>query len=217
MRHSSSKVWVAMFAATSGLLLAACSLLSPAKDAPIPPVKLVAVMPLERDELTTQPSVVGVEAAREPLPAGAEKVVTAQVYAVLAEAPRWRFVPDLTTESALRAIPSTDAVEVRAKKLADAVKSDAVLYGSVSRLREREGSEFGARNPASVSFKLAVYSSASAATVWRGQFDQTQEALSSNLLNWWQFWRGGPRWFTAAELARLGVEQLLGGFARRVQ
>ncbi|HVN85757.1 MAG TPA: hypothetical protein VMW17_13020 [Candidatus Binatia bacterium] len=198
--------------ATSILASTGCRLLPQRDEKPLPPIHLIAVLPLDRGE---RPHLAGADADRQPLPLDAEKVVTAQVYSVLAETPRWRFVPDLTVEQALRSIAGSDSNEERARALAAAVQADGVLYGSVLRFREREGSEYGSRQPASVAFRLGVYSVAAGRTIWSNDFVQTQEPLSSNLLNWWQFWKEGPRWFTAAELARLGVEQLLSDLDRR--
>lgn len=196
------------------LLLAApgCSLWHGA--APIPePIGLVAVLPIERAEsISDTPAVEG-----EPLAPGAERVVTAQIYAVLSSSSEWRFVPDLTAAAALGQIRSAGDIEARALALGKAVNADAVLFGTVSRYVERVGSEYGARRPASVSLTLQLLSTASGKVLWKDSFDQTQRALSSNLFNWWQFWRGGPRWFSAAEFTRLGVEHLLQNLAKQIQ
>jgi hypothetical protein len=60
-----------------------------------------------------------------------------------------------------------------------------------------------------VAFQLGLFVLSEGETVWTGEFDQTQQPLSSNLLRWWQFWRAGPRWLTVRELTRLGVEDVL--------
>ena len=175
-------------------------------------INLIAVMPIEREE---PPSAT---AAQGPprLKAGAEHVVTAEIYAVLASSSMWRFVPDLTVTQALSKIDSQGPLVSRARALGKAVNADAVLYGTVSRYREREGSEYGSREPASVSFTLSLVSVASGKVLWTRSFDETQQALSSNLFNWWQFWRGGPRWFSAEEFTHLGVERLLDDLAAKL-
>ncbi len=171
------------------------------------PVETLAVLPLERD-----PAPAGKE---ESVPPGAERIVTAQIYGVLAESPHWRFVPDVTVEQALARIPPGLHDKERARELGRAVKADAVLYGRVERYVERTGGEYGAAKPASVAFELALVSVASGKELWRRRFAQTQQPLTSNLLNFWMFWRAGPRWFSAQELARLGVERLLEDLRRR--
>ncbi len=187
------------------LLLAGCSLWHHRPKSP-EPIHLLAVLPIERSEVTSATP------QDEPrLAPGAENVVTAQIYSVLASSSQWRFVPDLTVAQALRKLGTTGDLETRARALGKAVGADAVLFGTVSRFVERIGAEYGARQPAAVGFTLQLVSVSSGNILWKGTFDQTQQALSTNLFNWWQFWRGGPRWFTAAEFTRLGVERLLEG------
>jgi hypothetical protein len=175
------------------------------------PVDRIAVLPIVRDEPRSD------EAATQRLLPGAENVVTAQIYGVLSSSPQWRFVPDLTVAQVLPKVPRTGTLTERAQALGRLVGADAVLCGSVSRYIERVGGEFGAREPAAVSFTLQLVSVSSGAVLWVGSFDETQQALSENLLNWWQFWRGGPRWFTAQELTRLGVERLLEQLAAQLE
>jgi hypothetical protein len=195
------------------LLGSGCATLSGAPAAPAvgAAVDTVAVLPLARDENRAQAS-----DRPELLPPDAERVVTAQIYGVLVERARWHVVPDLTVDEALRRMARDQSLESRARELGRAVGADAVLCGSVSRFVEREGSELGSRRPASVSFELKLVLADSGAVVWRGAFDQTQQPLSSNLLNWWMFWRAGPRWFAAHELARLGVERLIADLERHL-
>ena len=200
-----------MGAALGGLVvaLAGCSLLRGA--APLAePVRLLAVMPIERVEPLSATD----DGTR--LEPGSEKVVTAQIYRVLAGSPEWRFVPDLTVTQSLQDLDAGASLPSRARALGKAVDADAVLFGTVSRYREREGGEFGARQPAAVGFELQLVSVASGTILWRYAFDQTQRPLSENLFNWWQFWRGGPRWFTAREFAYLGVEHGLADLAPRL-
>ncbi len=171
------------------------------------PVELIAVLPLERVD--------SADAGR--LPPGAEETVTAQLYGVLTESPRFRFVPDLTVAEALRKVSRNLELQQRALALGREVNADAVLYGTVERFIERQGGPYGAKVPASVSFGLALVSVKSGKVLWQGRFDQTQQPLVTNLLNWWMFWRGGPRWFSAEELARFGVERLLDDLGRRLR
>jgi hypothetical protein len=203
--HVARRTW---FAALCVALLAGCSLLG--RGATIDEhINLIAVMPIEREEpASAVPS-------KEPprLQAGAEGVVTAEIYSVLASSSIWRFVPDLTVTQALQKIDPKAPLQVRARELGKAVGADGVLYGTVSRYKERVGTEFGAREPASVAFTLSLLSVSSGKVLWTRTFDETQQSLSSNLLNWWQFWRGGPRWFTAEEFTHLGVERLLDNLA----
>jgi len=205
------------FALALALALAGCGLIgrsSPKLE--LPPINLIAVLPIERAPEAPQPRAVTVEVGSEPLAPDAQRVVTAQIYGVMAASPEWRYVPDLTVEQALRDIAPDASLTKKALLLGKALGADAVSYGTVSRYRERRGSELGARYPASVSFRLALLAVATDKTVWQQSFDQTQQALSSNLFDWWMFWRAGPHWFSAEELTRLGVEKLLGNLRKRL-
>jgi hypothetical protein len=174
-------------------------------------VGLIAVMPVEPLERTSATPAV----PTERLASGAAPAVTAAVYGVLTSSSEWRLVPDLTVAQALAHMKSEGDLASRARALGKEVGADAVLFGTVSRYVERVGAAYGARHPASVAFTLSLISVASGKILWTGSFDQTQKPLSTDLFNWWQFWRGGPRWFTAQEFTRLGVEHLLRDLAKR--
>jgi len=223
-------------------LISGCSLLrsKPTIDAR---VSLIAVLPIARVEPagtaeSARPSVAEPPSARPPdegrpapvgaapstrmlddtqrLAPGAERVITAQIYQVLANSSRWRFVPDLTASQALSKLSAPADLAERARALGKAVGADAVIFGTVSRYVERVGSEYGAKEPAAVGFSLQLISVSDGKILWKGAFDQKQEALSSNLFNWWQFWKGGPRWFSAQEFTRIAVERLFDDLAQRL-
>lgn len=177
------------------------------------PISLIAVMPIEAAERSGATAM----DAPESLPAEAPRQVTAEVYAVVTNSPEWRVVPDLSVARAIRRLNPTGDLAARARAVGKEVKADAVLFGTVSRYVEREGTEYGARRPASVGFELHLVSVQSGAIIWNGSFEQTQQPLSSNLFRWWQFWRGGPRWFTVQEFTRYGAEHVLQDLAERLQ
>jgi hypothetical protein len=186
------------------VLMSGCSLFRP--KPPIDEVvSQVAVLPFTRGGPVDGGQATGLDA----VPAAASRVVTAQVYDVLAGAPVWRFVPDLTVAQALTTLDTRAPVATQAAALGKAVGATAVLCGTVTRYRQREGSAYGVTRPASVAFDMQLVSVASGKVLWTGRFDETQEPLASNLLDWWQFWEVGPRWMTAEELTHLGVERLL--------
>jgi hypothetical protein len=148
--------------------------------------------------------------SRPLLQSHAGLAVTAQIYRVLAAQTRRHFVPDLEVQDMMTSIRRdahdlTDAARI----LAARAQIDAVIFGSVYRFQERVGTRFAASAPASVSFELALYVAQTDEVVWHGSFDETQQALSRNLLNWWMFWRAGPHWFTVRELAGLGVDKMM--------
>jgi len=156
-------------------------------------------------------------AGGEAVPAAASTALTAQVYDVMASAPVWRFVPDLTVAQALTTLDTGAPLPAQAQALGKAVGATAVLCGTVTRYRQRQGSAYGVTRAASVAFDIQLVSVDSGKVLWTGSFDETQEPLTSNLLNWWQFWEAGPRWLTVEELAHLGVERLLDALGDTIQ
>ncbi|GIW40026.1 MAG: hypothetical protein KatS3mg076_0603 [Candidatus Binatia bacterium] len=164
----------------------------------------IAVLPLERHVLPGKP--VDPEVTVEE---GAEAIVTAEIHGVLAEQSRFAVVPDLEVREALARTDRSRPLFDRARTLGQEVGADAVLCGEILRFRERVGTELGARKPASVGFRLYLVRSRDGKVVWQGSFQETQQELTSNLLRWWMFWRGGPKWLSAGELARIGVERLV--------
>ncbi|MGE4605219.1 MAG: hypothetical protein AAEJ52_00590 [Myxococcota bacterium] len=82
----------------------------------------------------------------------------------------------------------------------------AILFGDVSRWRERGGERYGSANPASVAFNLGLYSAPEMNRLWTSKFDETQRPLSEHVLNARRYPGGGSRWLTASELAQWGVK-----------
>ena len=164
-------------------------------------VEVIAVMPVEGSAAP------GGESSE--LERGAEGVVTAAVYGALSNSYEWRFVPDITTNDAMRGISSLDSPEKRAAALAKAVKADAVIFGTVWRYVEREGPAEAADRPASVAFTLRLLVASSGEVVWEETYDKTQETLSSNIFEWALFWEEGPHWLSAAELTNAGVDAMI--------
>ncbi len=191
------------------LLLVGCSYLGLGSAEKIAePPGLIAVLPFERDS--------AVPPGSDSVEADAERVLTAQVYAVLAASSVWRYVPDVTTGAALKKIAKTGPIQEQARELGRAAGADSVLVGTVTRYRQRIGTEYGVQRPASVAFTLSLVSVASGDVTWSGNFSETQEPLTSNLLNVWQFWEAGPKWFTVEEFSRMAVERVMADLARRL-
>lgn len=167
-----------------------------------PGIELIAVLPLRETPASARDN-----DDRPVLESHAGRAVTGQIYGQLATQTRYRFVPDLTVEGLVWRMDRRDGIDA-ARELARETGADAVLFGTVYRFQERIGPRYAAAQPASVSFDLALYSVAADEVVWKGQFDETQQPLSSNIFNAWMFWRAGPYWFSVRELSGLGVEKL---------
>jgi hypothetical protein len=191
------------------LLVTACS--SEDKPVALKPTRLIAILPIEPAPSASQPEAGDEEGPRHPLPPEAGMAITGQVYEVLSQDSKLRFVPDLTISDVINrpALAQASGLVPRAVALGKEVKADAVIYGEVHRFRERIGTDYGASEPASVSFDLGIVDAVNGEVMWNGSFSETQQSLSANFLNWWMLWRAGPHWFTARELAGLGVEKLI--------
>lgn len=99
--------------------------------------------------------------------------------------------------------------EVLAQRLASALNADSVLMGWIFQYRERIGSDWGARRPASVTFVAFLFDGKDGRLLWRAKFDETQRPLSEDILGFPSFIRRGGRWVSAKELASDGVNLIL--------
>jgi hypothetical protein len=111
----------------------------------------------------------------------------------------------------LRPDPKVDTPRALARELGAAVDADLVLVGALWRFRDRgEGPGLdGSR--ASVAFALYLVDVRTGRRLWRGFFDESQQAITDNVFQAAkQVGMGkGLRWLTAEDLARLGVRQTL--------
>ncbi len=84
-----------------------------------------------------------------------------------------------------------------------------VAAGVLDSYRDRKGTAGGINSPASVAFRLYFIHVPTGRTVFEGTFNETQQALSENILKATAFFSRGARWLTAAELSRAGITRIL--------
>jgi hypothetical protein len=89
---------------------------------------------------------------------------------------------------------------------------DFIFVGSLFRFEERVGSRVGVDKPASVGFDVHLLRVRDGKRVWDGKFDETQQALSENLLKIGSFVRRGAAWLKAEELSSVGMDEMLKRF-----
>ena len=89
---------------------------------------------------------------------------------------------------------------------------DYIFVGYLFRFEERIGSRIGADKPASVGFDVHLLRVKDGKRVWDGKFDETQQALSENLLKIGSFVRRGAAWLKAEELSSVGMDEMLKRF-----
>lgn len=87
--------------------------------------------------------------------------------------------------------------------------ANAVLDVTVTRFRERDGSDIAVNSPASAAFEMVLTDVDSGMVLWAASFDETQEALSSNLFTLGQARSRGFKWITVEELVRQGMKERL--------
>lgn len=117
----------------------------------------------------------------------------------------------IVTERQLDAL-LTDAAGGRLaqmKALGAKLDSNAVLDITVTRFHERDGSDLSVNSPASAAFQMVLTQVDSGMVLWAASFDETQEALSSNLLSLGKARNRGFKWITVEELVSQGVKERL--------
>ena len=139
--------------------------------------------------------------------------VTAVVASSASRLGSWRVVPpaELGGGDAV----AGEAAAASGGRVASAAKADAALIAEVTRFHERVGGDLGVSEPASVALRLMLVPAGAGAPIWTADYAHTQQPLTYNLWNFWQVERGGVKWLTAAEIARIGVDEALARLAGR--
>jgi hypothetical protein len=172
--------------------------------ASLAPIHKLAVMPVGASAATT-----GSAAARAPAAVSEMLLKAASREAV------WTTVDPDAVGAALDAIKTTDSTVVKAGELAARLGADATLTATVARYEERQGGDYGVSEPASVSIQVLVVGAGQKQPEWKADYAITQEPLAYNLWNFWGFVRGGAKWLTVNELARIGIEEAVRRLAQR--
>lgn len=90
--------------------------------------------------------------------------------------------------------------------------ADYVVVPMVIDWSERVGSEMGATSPASVNLILYLVDVRTGGILKSFHFDETQQTLSSNILDARKFVSRNGRWLSAMELAQEGLQQGIAEF-----
>jgi hypothetical protein len=188
-------------------LLLALALLAACSRATTPPVEIAQDPAIGSMPIRTV-AIVPATAAGSEIAPGAAAAVTELLTSAASRAGVW----GLTEPSALRvsAAKEGESVAAYAGDVAAKAKVDAALTVELARFRERVGGDFGVSEPASVALRILLVPAGRKEPVWRASYSFTQEPLSYNLWNFWQVQRGGVKWLTAAEIARIGIDEAIG-------
>ncbi len=144
----------------------------------------------------------GIHRSGEIVP-GSKNTLTDLLYTKMEANGTFQIIAPKKVEEILLHSPSSIQV---GKKL----EADFLFIGYVFRFEERIGSSLGVERPASVTFDLHLFRLRDERMVWMGKFDETQKPLSENLFKIWSFIRRKGSWLTAAELASVGMDEMLG-------
>jgi hypothetical protein len=91
-------------------------------------------------------------------------------------------------------------------------KADLIITGYIYRFKERRGKSYSIHTPASVAFDITLLDVSDGRVLWTGHVDETQQALSENLLQIGKFIQRKGAWVTAEEMASSGFDHILKTF-----
>jgi TolB-like protein len=164
-------------------------------------VHRVAVMPI-----IDHPNATG-----ESIEEGAAESITADVWGRMTLVSGWDVLPESDVRGVMQQLPPTtlNNMQANAMKLGRQLSADAVMYGTVTRFKERVGSDYAAKSPAAVTFALHLVDVHNGVVLWTARYAREQEALTQNIFNVGSFLANRGRWVRAHDLAARGVEEAL--------
>ena len=105
-----------------------------------------------------------------------------------------------------------DTLRTLAVLFGEETGADYVLVGTVWRYRDRNRETSAYERAASVAFVVYLVSVPDGKRIWRGYYDESQGALTDDLANAPLFFKGGAKWLTGDEIARIGVKSVFSDF-----
>ena len=86
---------------------------------------------------------------------------------------------------------------------------DLLLVPQLYEWRERDGGSYGVVAPAAVIMDIFVLDVRNESLISRSRYDETQSALSTNLLEAGKFFKRGGKWVSAHDLAEEGMQKAI--------
>jgi len=154
----------------------------------------------------------GIRRSGDILP-GAQNTLTQFLYTKMEAGGTFQIIPHKKVEEILlpsERKPMGERPVSASIQMGKKLNADFVFIGNLFLFEERMGSSLGVERPATVSFDLHLFRLRDEKMVWMGKFDETQRPLSENLLKIGSFIRRKGSWLTAAELASVGMDEILG-------
>ena len=146
---------------------------------------------------------------------GAEKNLTHYMQAALENRLGERMIPlgeTLAVYEGLAKDQTADSPRSLAVRLGRELKADHIIAGTVWRYRERSGTARASAGPASVAFVVYIIDVTDGRRLWKGSHFETQKPLSQSIFEARTFFKRGARWLSVDELARYGVDEVVGQF-----
>jgi hypothetical protein len=144
---------------------------------------------------------------------GAEIFMTDRLKFILEGWTSITLVPDEQFQAARSRFLSSKKDPVSEKELLAAIgrhlDGDAILTGSVYQFKNRVGFNYAVDSPASVGFHLDLIETQRGDIIWSRRYEETQQALSENLLGLGNFFMRKGKWVTVQDLAVSGLEKIL--------
>lgn len=205
------------------------ALVTQAKDAPLQVEKLLVLPFMDMakvygvNENVRCPVCSNVIVTKE-VTAGAADFLTDHLFSMLQNNTDFKLIPPGLAEGVRSSLLSDDKSAPLEYDLliatGRALKADAVMAGYIFRFKERVGTQYAVKSPASVAFEIHLIQTADGRILWSGQFNETQRSLSEDLLKIGTFLKRKAKWITAREMAQAGLEETLrsmSGFKIRVK
>ncbi|MFO7607237.1 MAG: hypothetical protein R6W72_13170, partial [Desulfurivibrionaceae bacterium] len=85
----------------------------------------------------------------------------------------------------------TGSREQLIRTVTEKMEGDHALTFSLRRYRERVGDEYSVEDPASLAFEFELIKVENGETICRGRFDETQQPLTENILNFFTAFKRG--------------------------
>ena len=142
---------------------------------------------------------------------GAEKIIQENFIDKLREVKEAQIIPSEKVMAVYKRVVAESLkkpLEDVLLKVGTEVQADIIVVGYVYRYAERVGYDFSVERPASVAFEIRLLNVKDGSTIWRGVFDKTQKSLMEDVFQASSFFKGGAKWLTASQLAKLGVDKI---------
>ena len=113
----------------------------------------------------------------------------------------------ILSEDQVEALLDTETGSRRnqAQIVAEKMDCNGVLVFTLERYRQRAGGELSVTDAASLAFNFRLYKAPEGQLVCSGRFDETQQSLAENILDFSQARRRGFKWITVEEMAEKAI------------